>query len=54
MASIALFGLICTIYTVKNLSIEEMIEKDVNKNDTKIVDTTEKIIKPIKIKIKKD
>ena len=35
MASIALFGLICTIYTVKNLNIEDMIEKDVNKSDTR-------------------
>ena len=55
MASIALFSLVCTIYTIKNLSIEDMIEKDTkNNNDTKILDTTEKIIKPVKIKLKKE
>ena len=56
MSAIALFSLIYTIHTVKNLNIEEMIEKDINKNDTRIVDTPEKITKPnkIKIKIKKD
>lgn len=52
MSAIALFSLIYTIYTVKNLSIEDMIEKDINKSDTRIVGTPEKIIKPIKIKVK--
>jgi hypothetical protein len=53
MASIALFSLVYSIYTVKNLSIEDMIEKDTkNNNDTKILDKPEKIIKPDKIKLK--
>jgi hypothetical protein len=50
MSAIGLFSLIYTIYTIKNLSIEDIIEKDIN-NDTKMVDT-EKITKPIKIKLK--
>lgn len=52
MSAIGLFSLIYTIYTVKNLCVEDIIEKD--NNDTKIEDTTGKITKPIKIKLKKD
>jgi hypothetical protein len=54
MSAIVLFSLIYTIYNVQNLCVEDIIEKDINKSDTRIVDIPEKIIKPIKIKLKKD